>query len=112
MFASSKPLKTTKDVNFENPNGFLCTVPEESYANGATILWLFYLIVGDNYDSLYFPAAIIHNCFCYTKTYTALDTHRNCYHVMLATTCHSGKYDSCILQFGSMITTERCSSSR
>lgn len=82
--ASPKPFRTTKAVNFDDPNGLRWTVPAGSYTDGATIPWLFELIVGDNYDGPYFPASIVHDYYCCTQTRTAHDTHRNFYYAMLA----------------------------
>lgn len=82
--ASPKPFRTTKAVTFEDPNGLAWTVPSGSYTDGATIPWLFELIVGDNYDGPYFPASIVHDYYCCTQTRTAHDTHRNFYYAMLA----------------------------
>ncbi|WP_165915787.1 DUF1353 domain-containing protein [Aminobacter aminovorans] len=82
--ASPKPFRITKALNFNDPNGLLWSVPAGSYTDGATIPWLFELIVGDNYDGPYFPASIVHDYFCCVQTRTAHDTHRNFYYAMLA----------------------------
>ncbi len=82
--ASPKPFRITKALNFNDPNGLVWSVPAGSYTDGATIPWLFELIVGDNYDGPYFPASIVHDYFCCVQTRTAHDTHRNFYYAMLA----------------------------
>lgn len=81
---SGKPFRLTKRVWFKDANGLEWTVPPGSMTDGATVPWLFELIVGDNYDGPYFPAAVIHDYFCCVQTRLAHDTHRNFYYAMLA----------------------------
>lgn len=82
--ASPKPFRIIKALNFKDPNGLVWSVPAGSYTDGASIPWLFELIVGDNYDGPYFPGSIVHDYFCCVQTRTAHDTHRNFYYAMLA----------------------------
>ncbi|MCO5063078.1 MAG: DUF1353 domain-containing protein [Rhizobiaceae bacterium] len=79
-----KPFRLTKELKFEDPNGTFWDVPSGGYTDGASIPWLFQIIVGDNYSGPYFPAAVIHDYYCCVQTHLAIDTHRNFYYGMLA----------------------------
>jgi len=79
-----KPFRLTKELKFEDPNGVFWDVPAGGYTDGASIPWLFQIIVGDNYSGPYFPAAVIHDFYCCVQTHLAIDTHRNFYFGMLA----------------------------
>lgn len=79
-----KPFRLTKELRFEDPNGVSWTVPSGGYTDGASIPWLFQIIVGDNYSGPYFPAAVIHDFYCCVQSHLAIDTHRNFYYGMLA----------------------------
>lgn len=79
-----KPFRLTKELRFEDPTGTLWSVPQGGYTDGASIPWLFQIIVGDNYSGPYFPAAVIHDFYCCVQSHLAIDTHRNFYYGMLA----------------------------
>ncbi|MGC4026473.1 MAG: DUF1353 domain-containing protein [Mesorhizobium sp.] len=79
-----KPFRLTKELKFEDPTGAFWDVPAGGYTDGASIPWLFQIIVGDNYSGPYFPAAVIHDYYCCVQTHLAIDTHRNFYYGMLA----------------------------
>jgi len=81
---SAKPFKVTRSLRFVDPNGLEWVVPAGSHTDGATIPWLFEIIVGDNYDGPYFPAAVVHDYYCCIQTRMAHDTHRNFYYAMQA----------------------------
>ncbi|MBX3597092.1 MAG: DUF1353 domain-containing protein [Rhizobiaceae bacterium] len=79
-----KPFRLLRELKFEDPNGTVWSVPSGGYTDGASIPWLFQIIVGDNYSGPYFPAAVIHDFYCCVQSHLAVDTHRSFYYGMLA----------------------------
>lgn len=76
--------KLNVQFRFQDPNGFLWTVPGLTVVDGASIPEPLWSVIGAPFTDNYLNASVIHDYYCEAKSRTAHDTHRAFYYGMKA----------------------------
>jgi hypothetical protein len=76
--------RLSNQFEFEDPNGFIWSVPADTLVDGASIPPPFWSFIGGPFSGRYIKASVIHDYYCDEKTRTEHDTHRNFYYGMRA----------------------------